>query len=228
MSDTVPSSATRKLGGRLLSLTVIATVVYFVSSVGILHFLRPDIDPVAQGLSYYGRGPYNSLMNSAFAAIGVAGLALTFGLYQTTTARGKSSSGLLLLGIWGITQIVAAIFPIELPGEPPTSAGMIHSLVGFSFVLIGPATLLLARRFANDPYWATFSRQAMLIAVGILIASVMLFIFNGILQPLRFGGIAQRAYWLSIVLWLVAAALWLRQAPSAHVLASGGDHDGGA
>jgi hypothetical protein len=162
-------------------------------------------------------------MNTGFAAIGVAGIALTFGLYQTTTARAKSWSGLLLLGIWGITQIVAAIFPIELPGEPPTSTGMIHSLVGFSFVLIGPAIVLLARRFANDPYWATFSRQAMLIAAGILIVSVMLFIFNGILQPLRLGGIVQRAYWLSIVLWLGAAALRLRQAPRAHVLASDGE-----
>ena len=219
MSSTVPS-ATRKLGSWLLSLTIIAPVVYFVSSVSILHFLRSDIDPVAQGLSYYGRGPYGSLMNIAFAAIGFAGLAMTLGLYQTTTARGKSASGLLLLGIWGVTQIVAAIFPIELPGEAPTSAGMIHSLVGFSFVLIGPAALLIARRFANDLYWATFSRKALLIAVGILIVSVMLFIFNGVLQPLRFGGIVQRAYWLSIVVWLGAAALWVREAPRAHVRGS--------
>lgn len=201
--------------GRACAIAATATVVYFVAAAAILHILRPDINPLSSGLSYYGKGPYSILMNTAFAAIGVAAIAVAIGLSQSISLRGRSWPGLALLGMWGITQPVAAVFPIDLPGASQTTAGAIHGVVGFSFVLIGPATLLIARRLEHDARWNRFSASATILAGAIMIMSVLLFVFNGMLMPLGLGGLVQRLYWLTIVVWLIATAVRLRKAPRA-------------
>jgi hypothetical protein len=203
--------------GRAGAIAATVMVAYFVAAAAILHILRPDINPLSSGLSYYGKGPYSVLMNTAFDAIGVAAIVVAIGLSQFISQRGRSWPGLALLGIWGITQPVAAVFPIDLPGASHTTSGAIHGVVGFSFVLIGPATFLIARRLGYDARWTRYSARAKILAGAIVTMSVLLFVFNGMLTPLGLGGLVQRLYWLTIVVWLMFIAVRLRNAPRAAV-----------
>lgn len=65
---------------------VIAGVTHFVFVIGLLHVLRPDVDPLARVTSEYAVGPYGSLMASAYVALGLSLLALGMALSRAFAA----------------------------------------------------------------------------------------------------------------------------------------------
>src|SRR3990172_12935085 len=84
-----------------LSLASIAGVLYFILVVALLHFLRPEYDPVKRVASNYAVGPYGLVMTIAFFALGLSLFALAVGLYLGVDRTGRSGVGLLLLGVAG-------------------------------------------------------------------------------------------------------------------------------
>jgi hypothetical protein len=48
------------------SYITLSSVVYYASSIVLLHILRTDFDPGYRYLSEYARGPYDTLMTSTF------------------------------------------------------------------------------------------------------------------------------------------------------------------
>ena len=184
------------------------SVSLFVLLVVLLHFLRPETNPLTLGVSYYAVGTYGFLMTAAFLILSLGGATLTFGLLLGSTQGHRSPVGLLLLGIWSLSVALAAIFPIDAPGAPPTTHGMIHELVGTSFLLFVIAVFLLSRQFARDSRWHAFSRPATVIAFLVLAAGVALFLMNGIFQS-DLGGLVQRMYLFISLLWLFLIAMGL-------------------
>ena len=96
------------------------------------HFVRPDVNPVVEPISNYGVGPYGFLLIVADIGSVVATLALVFGLYLGMV---RSYVGLFLLGLTGVSELLAGIFPIDV-GAEVTTAGTIHNIAGnISFFL---------------------------------------------------------------------------------------------
>jgi hypothetical protein len=195
---------------RWLARITMSCLVLFVMLVVILHFLRPETNPLVRGVSYYAVGPYGFLMTTAFLLIGIGGAALTLGLFLGSIRRHRSLIGMLLLGLWSISSALGAVFPIDATGAPPTTTGMVHELIGLNFLLFVPAVLLLSRQFAQDKRWHAFSRPIMIIAILILMAAIGLLLMNGRFQSLGLGGLMQRIYWLISLLWLFLVAVGLR------------------
>jgi hypothetical protein len=112
----------------LALLAVVGIAVKFLT-IAALHFLRPDVNPVLEPISNYGVGPYGFLLTVADIGSVVATLALVFGLYLGIAPPGRSYVGLFLLGLYGASELLAGIFPIDVGGET-TTVGTIHSIVG--------------------------------------------------------------------------------------------------
>jgi hypothetical protein len=205
----VPTAAAPAAG---LALLALGSVAVFGGALVVLHLLRPDVAPLVRGISHYANGPAGGLLRAAAAVLGLGGLALVAGLALGLAPAARSVPGLLLLGLWSGAQLVTAAFPIDAPGAPPTTAGLIHGLAGLSFVLPVAAALLLARGYPRDPRWAGVARPARALGLGLLAAAVALYVLIEPLGGLGLGGLAQRVYWVVLLGWLTCTALWLRTA----------------
>jgi len=95
-----PSLHTRTQLARIATVAIVGGA-YFSVIIVVLHFLRPDLNPLRQPTSEYAVGPYGFLMTSAFLSMGLASFALVIGLYQGVSQPARSRIGLALLGIWG-------------------------------------------------------------------------------------------------------------------------------
>src|ERR671913_1174417 len=101
----------------VLALLTIVGVADFLLNIAALHFLRPDVNPVLEPMSNYAVGPYGFLFIAADIGLSLAALALAFGLYLGIAPRGRSYVGLLLLALYGVSVMLAGIFPIDVDGE---------------------------------------------------------------------------------------------------------------
>jgi hypothetical protein len=141
----------------LALLTIVGVAVYLLNLTA-LHFLRPDVNPVLEPVSYYAVGPYGFLAMAADIGSGLAALALTFGLYWGIVPRGRSYVGLFLLGLYGISELMAACFLIDFGGEA-TMIGTIHNIVGnISFFAFPIGVILLSLGMGKDERWRSFRR----------------------------------------------------------------------
>lgn len=200
-------TATGATGSRgWFALIAIAGITVFSVVVPAMHLLRPDLDPARRFVSEYAGGPYGALMTAGFVALGAGSLALALGLYRGASPAGRSRAGLILLAVWGVGGLVVAVFPADPQGAPPTTHGAIHGLAAaVAFFSLGPAALLLARRFGRDARWRPFRRTSFVLGLLILAALITL-----VVSPPEFAGVAQRALLALDIVWLGAAALRLR------------------
>jgi hypothetical protein len=120
-----PGLRTRQQVARAATIALVG-VAYFVVIIVVLHFLRPDLNPISQPTSEYAVGQYGFLMTSAFFGMSLASFALVIGLYQGISQRARSWIGLGLLGVWGVGVLIAMSFPIDPEGATQTVPGTIH------------------------------------------------------------------------------------------------------
>lgn len=120
-----------------------------------------------------------------FLICGVLMLGFAVGLRQVLQSGKGAVLGPLLLGIFGLSLIIAGIFVTD-PGlgyyPPGTSSaqtlhGTIHGMnAPLAFGSLTVAMLVLARRFARDPAWrgwAWYSVASAILFVGFFIASLV-------------------------------------------------------
>jgi Protein of unknown function (DUF998) len=146
------------------------SVGLFVVLVGALHILRPETNPMTRAVSYYALGSYGFLMSIAFLLSGLAGIALTGGLFHASAKGHRSTTGLILLGIWSVTLALLALFPLDAPGAPIT-IGAIHGILGMDVFLVA-AALLVSRRLTHDSRWHAFSCPTIVIAWVLLVVAL--------------------------------------------------------
>src|SRR4028119_2515636 len=96
-----PMLATTR-GGRgvlmALALLTIVGIADYLLNLTALHFLRPDVNPVAEPISTYGAvGSYGFLFTAVELGAAVAALALTFGLYLSMVLSARAYVGLFSL-----------------------------------------------------------------------------------------------------------------------------------
>ena len=190
----------------LALLAVVSIAVKFLT-IAALHFVRPDVNPVLEPISNYGVGPYGFLLTVADIGSGLATLALVFGLYLGIPPPGRSYVGLFLLGLYGVSELLAGIFPIDVGGEP-TAAGTVHNIVGnISFFCFPIAAILLSLRMGKDEQWRSFRRLAL--ALSIVVVLTVILTIAGFNLGIGFG-VTQRVANVAVLVWMLVVALHLR------------------
>jgi hypothetical membrane protein len=190
-----------------LALLTIVGIADFLLNLTALHFLRPDINPVLEPLSNYAVGPYGFLFTAADIGIGLAAFALMFGLYLGIAPPGRSYVGLFLLGLYGVSQLLAGIFPIDVGGDA-TMVGAIHNIVGnISFFAFPVGVILLSLGMGKDERWRSFRRPALALSLVVVLTVILTIVgFN-----LGIGfGVTQRIANVAVLVWMLAVALHLR------------------
>src|ERR671921_2650135 len=153
----------------ILALITIVGIADFLLSFTALHFLRPDVNPVLEPMSNYAVGPYGFLLTAADIGLFLAALALALGLYLGIAPRGRSYVGLFLLALYGVSVLLAGIFPIDVGGEA-TTFGTIHNVVGnLSFFGFPIAVILLSLGMGKDERWRPFRRPALALSLVVVL-----------------------------------------------------------
>ena len=192
-----------------LSLIAIGGIVYFVVAIIILHFLRPEYNPINHAVSNYAVGPYGYLMTAAFYTLALSVFALALGLARSMVLTNQARVALLLLNIASVGMIVMGIFPGDVHAlhPPATVTGVIHwTAAGASFASIMIAAFILSRCFKTDERWQAFQRSTLVLAMA-MVAALLVY---GALALVGWIGVGQRIYFAVSLMWLLFVAVRLR------------------
>ena len=175
----------------------------FVLLIALLHFIRPDHNPISQALSEYANGPYGMLLSAALFALALGSNTIVLMLLQVSPRSRNTQMGLGLLMIWGIGVFLAGAFPLDPPDAERTLAGTIHvlsSMTAFVAVILGINVLSMkgSIRVPSDSYPR--------IAKGLGHASATLFVILFALIPAGLGGLGQRVLVGLILFWFTLTA----------------------
>ena len=157
-----------------------------------------------------------------FLVCGLLTLCFAMGLRQVFRTGRGSVWGPILLGVFGLTLIVAGLFVTDPslgypPGThssgPQTLHGTIHGVAGLiAFSSVALASFVMARRFAGDPDWKGWARYSrvtgVLIAVFFIAATVVSALDENGVLPGSPTGLFQRI--AIIVGWSWIALLAIR------------------
>ena len=81
---------------RTVSRAVIATVLYYIAVVALLHFLQPDVDPVASPVSAYVLTDWGTLMTTTYFVRAVSLVGIVVGLHRVLRRAVGSTIGFIL------------------------------------------------------------------------------------------------------------------------------------
>jgi hypothetical protein len=205
-STMMESQGSSRMTMVLALLTIVGIAVYLVN-LAALHFLRPDVNPMSDPVSTYAVGPYGFLFIAANIGSGLAALALTLGLYRGLAPRGRSYVGLFLLGLYGVSELLAAIFPVDV-GAEATMAGTIHNIVGnISFFAFPIGVILLSLGMGKDERWRSFRRTALAMSLLVVLTVILTMVGSNI--SIGFG-LTQRLANVTNLAWMLVVALHLR------------------
>ena len=203
----------------------------FVAVILVEGAIRPGYDPLHHFGSELSLGSSGWMQVTNFIGTGLLVLGFAAGMRRALGSGRGSVAAPILTAVFGVTLIVAGIFPTDpKPGYPPgttgttaatTVPGMIHDLNALPcFTALTAAVLVLAVRFAGEPG----RRGWMWCSLAIALAVAVTFVLSGVLfsQAAAAGtlnasyhGLVQRFTitlgfgWLSVI-----ALLLLRDQPS--------------
>ena len=192
-----------------LTIVALICIAYFILAIVVLHFLRPDVNPISRPTSDYAVGEFGFIMTTAYFSMSVASFSLLIGLYKTIPQPAQSRIGLILFGIWGVGVLVAMTFPINPEGTELTSVSIVHRINGpLIFLCITIGTILISRRLRRDKNWQPLYRSALTLSLIML----PLFILTGysVAAKTGFAGICQRTFLVTFVSWFILITLHLR------------------
>ena len=204
MSSKVPSYRSFFLA------TIIGIILYVVLD-AVAQALPPHYSPIRQAESDLAVGPYGYVMTSNFVNRGVLSLLFAFGLYKTVSiaSRQKFRAGLALLAVWAFGAIVLAASPTDLPGAPVTIHGEIHlGVATLAFICGAFGILLLSVQLKNEEKLRPLQRYVLPDAI---ISLILLFLTIFGLST-RIGGLLERLFLGSVLLWMFIVSIYLLNA----------------
>jgi hypothetical protein len=190
---------------RIACASSMAAIVLFLALITLLHGISSDIDPFANGISYYAFGEYNLILCLAFLSAGLGGILLGAGLWPGAVSR-WGRAGICLLIAWGVCSIFAGIFPLDPPDSPGTVSGIIHNIAGRNVMLILPGVFLIQFSTLSPGLPLPAKIRGLAWAWLLLAAVILMFIYNTAFSGIGIGGLSQRFYWLVLCLWLLSTA----------------------
>jgi len=117
-------------------------------------FRRDEYSPMAEQVSALEAGPNGWIQQVNFVVFGVLSIIFAFGLHRALRETRLGLFGPLLIGISGVGNILAAVFPLkeDAAGETYDPGG--HMVAGILFFLTSAVGLLvLSRRMRQDDRW---------------------------------------------------------------------------
>jgi hypothetical protein len=160
-------------------------------------------------------------MNANFVISGSLIIVFSFGLLTNIDAGKWPAIGSILLGIFGLGEMVTAAFPCD-PGCPlvssPSLSQSIHNLIAvIAFGSLAFAPLSISLGLKRDAFWQSY--QSYSLATGF--ASVGLFVLFSIaiLSSFPYVGLLQRAFLAIPFLWIEILAIHLFRIPNRTSLA---------
>lgn len=211
MPRTVPDA---RRASRTWPILATAGIAWFVAAAVSLHLLRPELDPVHSQMSRYLVGDWGPLLQSAYAALGVAMAGLAVGLHRTMPPPARSAAPLLLFVLGAASLTATAYAAMDLPGVDASLEGFIHGITAQgAFLFATTALVLQALRFRRDPRWRHHARWLLPWAIACFAAIWVLALWRDAPR-----GLAQKTVIAMIVGWLATvAALHWRQAGTARM-----------
>jgi hypothetical protein len=171
----------------------IGLAIAFALVIVVFHLLRPDVDPLARGVSRYAVGRYGEAFNAASLLLGCALVATGFGFRRAAPDSGTLGIYLLWLSAAGIAM--SAAFPLRALDSMAVE-NLPHQVGGMIFFPAAAAAAVLLSR-------ATGRHAALAWASVAAVTVFFLSVAVPALAPIR--GLLQRACFGAIVAWLVAA-----------------------
>lgn len=186
----------------------------FAVALIVLHLSRTDIDWTRHYVSDFVNGRLGWLFVAAAMAHGFGNLAIGLGLWRSLDRRPVSDSAVMVFGLAAVGIVVAALFPIDPPGQALTPAGLVHrAVVTASFPVELVALLLFSVAFAAQSRWRGRARTSFALAT---IAAVALAGFFLAVSRGRLPGLAERLALASFLAWELWAARQLIRPAALH------------
>ena len=188
-----------------------AIVCFAVFALGIvlMHLLRPDYAVSTHMISHYAVGPWGGVMTTAYSSASLGCLMLALGLLRSRPGSIAGWLATVLLAVASMGLAIAAAFPADLPGAPPTTTGDIHEvsfLVNVAcLVLAAVTTAVVALR---DERWRAHRLAATVLALLLVVAVVVQFMTLHRGMPY---GVANRFLVAVMTVWFVVTAIRLRR-----------------
>jgi len=188
--------------GMLGPLTVVLLTV-----VGGANF--PNYSHASQFISELGAdGAPNARFISlgGFLPAGILIIAFAFFARRSLPRSGATTFGMVGLALFALGYLVAAFFPCEGDCRPaePTLSQAIHNLFGLAGYLIAPASLFALGWQARR--WPRATHLAVLGFIGSGFALLGLLFLS---PDFKYVGVAQRILEGSVLMWIMACALYL-------------------
>jgi len=164
----------------------------------------PDYSLVRDSVSSLALTGIGWLQSICFLAMGLLLEIFAAGLFFNIRRARGFHAGIVLLALCGFVLMLIATFHMDAPGDPRTTAGIIHTIASYGLGLLFPiAILTLAPSFKSTPNWKGIS-------VYTLIAGVLAFaLILGALfaeQPGWFG-LYERIIILNALVWVEVVAI---------------------
>lgn len=171
------------------------SLMLFVAIVFLLHFLRPDKNMLSCFVSEYAVGNYGWLMTIAFYALAFAAALVLRGLLLNTK---PSKTSKITLGIFCVGILLVAIFPTDVPVEPPSPRGLVHGFAALiALVSLGISMIAWGVVFKKNNNLKKLATPSLFFGVASL---VLLIIF--IASPISYRGLTQRFLLAWDISWL--------------------------
>jgi hypothetical protein len=171
----------------------IGLALTFALVIVVFHVLRPEVDPLARGISRYAVGRYGEAFNAVSLVLAFAFVVTGFAFRQAAPDSGTPGVYLLWLGAAGM--VFAAVFPLRAV-DSMASENLPHQTGGMIFFLAAAAAPVILSRAVG--------RHGAL-AWAIVAATAVFFVSVGVPALTGIRGLLQRVCFGAIVAWLIAA-----------------------
>ncbi|MCC7297286.1 MAG: DUF998 domain-containing protein [Bacteroidia bacterium] len=173
----------------------------------LLHFLKPEFNPLTRNLSEYANGKYGFLMILFFLfnALGFVGMA--FHSYRIFTHRAYRAIASFLFLVCAFSAVILSIFPLNLIDSPSNTSSYIHIQTAPMFLIseIVAMTVFTIRLRFERPYKPHF-----LPTITYAVCTYLVFIlFLLLVRDPNYTGLVQRMLGFSIWLWLMNSSFRL-------------------
>lgn len=181
---------------RAIPLISLCGTILFLAIVIILHVIRPDKNIMSCFVSEYAVGDYSWLMTTAFLSLATGVSLLLLALTRIVKA---SKTSVITLGIFCVGAFLLAIFPTDIPGDPPTSTGLIHGLSALVALLnLGIAMIFWGFVFSRNEECKSIAKLSWIFGAVSLALFIIFF-----MSPPAFRGLMQRILLLWNISWIV-------------------------
>jgi len=205
---------------RLLFGVTLAGIVLYLVLDAVAQSLPPHYSWITQAESDLAVGPYGYVMAVNFINRGVLSLCFLFALTLTANSSDTMNRvfrrGGWLFGIWSVGALLLAAFPTDVPATPISWHGAIHLVVAI-LAFIGGAlgAYYLSKGMSGNKPLARAKGVAVPLSylAGALLVEELL---GGFVVPhvsARYGGLIERLFLASVLIWVGAVSLVMLMKP---------------